>query len=168
MVLLLVCYARCTSVLDLANLREFVLLPYHTIAYLLIGFAHVQVEPQLYSCFTYIPHKILMLLPQYNSLLYNPQDSAVSDITLLTKCTVKCTIMSKREGGKYFFNKHKVTTWYVCNLSNVVTSTILKHKKIKKKHSLIIAFFICFGKTHLMAIGRSCCIRTWESYDVRP
>lgn len=71
-------------------------------------------------------------------------------------------------GGKYFSNKHKVITWSDCNLSNVVTSAIFEQNKLKKKHSLIIASFTSFRKTHLMAIDKSYYIRTWQSWDLRP
>ena len=75
-------------------------------------------------------------------------------------------MISKSEGGKYFSNKHNVTTTTFCNSSNVGTSTTLLQRALKKELNLQKEFVTCFGKIYRNETGNNCCINVCITFKL--
>ena len=76
--------------------------------------------------------------------------------------------MVKNEGAKYFSSKHNVLITSFCNLSKFDIRKVMEQIALKKEHNLVIVTLTLLGKNPSNTIGRICCIKTWQSCDLRP
>ena len=85
-----------------------------------------------------------------------------------TRWTLKCTMMSKNEEGKYISNWHKIITTSFSKLSNFRGPMTLLHMVLKKKQRQVMACLSLLVKMSYIATTKSCCIKTWQSSDFKP
>ena len=84
------------------------------------------------------------------------------------KCIGKCSIMSKKDGGKIFSRWQSVSeirSWSLCRSFFELT---FEHNILKKFDSSIRASTTCFGKSLLTASGSNCCKIIWLSWLFKP
>jgi len=80
------------------------------------------------------------------------------------KCTGRCSIESKNDGGNIISSLHIVSTIFVSSLSKLSTFNLLEHISLKKWLISISASHIPFGDKSRKANGMSVCINTWQSW----
>ncbi|PON63001.1 hypothetical protein PanWU01x14_134480 [Parasponia andersonii] len=85
---------------------------------------------------TYLFRIFMYLSNGYIHLKYTKPHNFIS----LTKCTVRCIIISKTLRGKNCSNMHNVTTSSRYSSSNLDTLTTLKQIPLKNKYNLVIAY----------------------------
>ena len=86
----------------------------------------------------------------------------------LTRWTIKSTLTSKNEEGKYISNWHKIIAVSFSKSSNYRRSMTLVYMALKKNHRRVMACLTLLGKMSRIATAKSCCIKTWQSWDFKP
>jgi hypothetical protein len=59
---------------------------------------------------------------------------------------VKCTIISKKDGGRNISSSHRVTEISLFNVANDYGFITFPHIELKKKHNLMMEFLTCGGR----------------------
>ena len=85
----------------------------------------------------------------------------------LTRWTIKSTLTSKNEEGKYISNWHKIIAVSFSKSSNYRRSMTLVYMALKKNHRRVMACLTLLGKMSRIATAKSCCIKTWHSWDFK-
>ena len=80
----------------------------------------------------------------------------------------KCIITSKNDGGNILSNLQSVTIMSFSRCSNWSVINTLEHNCLKKLHSSTITAQTFLCRTPRIASGRSCYMRTWQSWDFNP
>jgi hypothetical protein len=80
------------------------------------------------------------------------------------KCTGKCSIESKNDGGNIISSLHIISTIFVSSLSMWSTFNLLEHISLKKWLISVNASHILFGNKSWKVNGMSVCINTWQSW----
>ena len=76
--------------------------------------------------------------------------------------------MSKIVGAKNISNWHKIIATSCSNSYKLPSSMTLLHIVLKNKKILVIVTITFFHRMPLIATGRSCCTKTWQSWDFKP
>ena len=104
------------------------------------------------------PFKIFMYLSTgYIHLKRTSQHNRVS----LPWWTIKWTMISKNEGGKYISNWHNSLMVSFFKSSNTQGSITFLHMTLKNIHKHVKIPLLEVSKMTWKAIGKSCCISTW-------
>jgi hypothetical protein len=85
-----------------------------------------------------------------------------------TRCTKRCVIMSKNEGGNSYSNNTRVIATSFLNSPIVVGSRILAHSFLKTRHKHTMAILQPFDIRSRMHRGNISCIIRWISCDFIP
>jgi len=80
------------------------------------------------------------------------------------KCTDRCSIESKNDGGNIISSLHIVSTIFFSSLSMWSTFNLLEHISLKKWLISVSASHIPFGNKSRKANGMSVCINIWQSW----
>jgi small neutral amino acid transporter SnatA (MarC family) len=79
------------------------------------------------------------------------------------RCTIKCTIMSKKDGRNIVSRRLKVSAISAYRLSISLIRMIGAESFLKKLHIRITAALTISGNIFLTAIGSKCCRIMWLS-----
>ena len=82
--------------------------------------------------------------------------------TLNGKCTGRCSIESKNDGGNIISSLHIVSMIFVSSLSMWSTFNLLEHISLKKLLISMSASHIPFCNKSWKVNGMSVCINTWQ------
>ena len=105
----------------------------------------------------------------YNSTRYiHHKEIGPHNLISLTRRTIKWTIMSKNDGGKYISNWQRTMAALFSKSSNCWGSKTLLQIALKKKHKQVMATLTLSSKKPQMATTNSCCINTWQSWVFKP
>jgi len=84
--------------------------------------------------------------------------------TLNGKCTSRCSIESKSNGGNIISSLHIVSMIFFSSLSMWSTFNLSEHISLKKWLISVSASHILFGNKSQKVNGMSVCINTWKSW----
>ena len=85
----------------------------------------------------------------------------------LTRWTIKSTLTSKNEEGKYISNWHKIIAALFSSSSNLTGLMTSLHISLKKKLRRVIACLTLLGKISRIATTNNYCIKRWQSWDFK-
>jgi len=117
-----------------------------------------------YGFFTYPFNIFMYLLIGYIHLKNIGPHILIS----LTRWIIKWTMMSKNEGGKYILSWHKITIASFSKSSNVARSITFWQILLKNMQRRVMTCLTLLGKMPRITTGRSCWMRTWQSWDFKP
>ena len=90
------------------------------------------------------------------------------NLTSLTICTIRWTMMSKKDGGKNISNSHKITTISFWSSSSFDGSMTLQQMEEKNEHKRVKVCLTFFGKIPWIATNSNCCIKMLQSCYFNP
>jgi len=108
----------------------------------------------------YIAIVISNLLNGYINLYWTGPPTFTSN----GKCTGRCSIELKNNGGNIISSLHIVLTIFISSLSMWSTFNLLEHISLKKWLISVIASHIPFGNKSQKSNGMSVCINKWQSW----
>ena len=85
-----------------------------------------------------------------------------------TRWTIKWTIMSKNDRGKYISNWQRTMVASFSKSSNCRESMTLLQIELKTKHKWVMETLTLSGKILWIATANSCCTNTRKSWDFKP
>jgi len=108
----------------------------------------------------YITTVISNLLNRYIHLYWTGPPT----FTSYSKCTGRCSIELKNDGGNIISSLHIVSMIFISSLSMWSTFNLLEHISLRKWLVSVSASHIPFGNKSWKANGMSVCINMWQSW----